>query len=193
MFMCCEGFLMRQWLAGCVVPACLAVVAVPTSLALMETAAVAAPANQWQTVKGRGFSIQMPGKPEVMTTQESVDGDTVPTTAYQVHLPNHTGYMVTVTDLPVSFDPNSKIAKKILDEGMRESVKKHQAKVVSKQSLTLGGYPGREVTLRDSNASGKLRMFLVKDKIFSVMSAGDAKQLSQQNVDRFFRSFKLAN
>jgi hypothetical protein len=181
---------MKKFLAACLVPACISAVAVPASLFVNQTVVQAAPAGSWQTVKGNGFSIQMPGKPKVEAKTEKMGQDQVQLAEYKLELSTNAGYGLMVMEMPISFTPKSRMAQEMLDT-MTQPSKQSKQKVVARQSLTLGGNPGREVTLSDGKESGKIRVFLVQNRMYMMAAGGNSGKLSPQNIDRFLQSFKL--
>jgi hypothetical protein len=184
---------MKKFLAACLVPACIAAVAVPISVVLSQPVAQAAPASQWRTIKGDGFTIQMPGNPTIEQSVENFDGNPVDVVVYRLQPPT-TGYMVMTYDLPVSFNPKSKAAQDMIDSVMQPMLASKRGKVVSQQSMALGGYPGREATIKDRDGTGtaKARLFLVNNRVYAILTASSGN-LNPATTAQYLRSFKLTN
>jgi hypothetical protein len=113
-------------------------------------------------------------------------------TQYKLELSTGTGCVLMVMEMPISFSPKSRMGQEMLDT-MTQPSKHSKQHVVARQSLTLGGNPGREVTLSDGKESGKVRVFLVQNRVYMIAAGGDSGKLSSQNLDRFLQSFKLTN
>jgi hypothetical protein len=184
---------MKQFLAACVVPACIAAVAIPANLVMTSHPAQAAPAQKFQSFQGNGFAIQMPGTPKTETSSVPIGQDQAPVIGYTSHVSANMGYMVMILEMPVSFDPKSKMAQDLLNNMEKDSGKMLKSKVVAKQSFTLSGNPGRELTLSDPDGFGKARIFLVKNRLYMLLAGGKSGQAHKQNIDTFLRSFKLTN
>jgi hypothetical protein len=184
--------LMKKFLAACLVPVCLAAVALPTHLCLSPAVAQAAPAGQWQTVKGNGFSIRMPGTPTRETQTTQVGPDSAAMVKYEFGQSRHLGYIAVVMDMPPIENPTSQMTQAYLDELANDPSTFTSIPVVAKMSLMLGGHPGRELTLSDGSGLGKMRIFVVKNRLYVLMAGGGEGQANRQNIDTFLRSFKLA-
>jgi hypothetical protein len=183
----------KKFLAACVVPACIAAIAIPANLVMTSNPAQAAPAQKFQSFQGTGFAIQMPGTPKMETATVPIGQDKSPMTTYTAHVSAKMGYAVMVLEMPVSFDPKSKMAQDLLNRMEKDSGKMLRSKIVAKQSFTLSGNPGRELTLSDPEGFGKTRIFLVQNRLYMLIAGGESGQANKQNIDNFLRSFKLTN
>jgi hypothetical protein len=192
---------MKKILAACLVPACIATVAiiaaVPTSLIVNSPIVQAAPVQKATPVEtledfqGDGFTIQMPGTPKVETSSATIGKDQAPVTSYAVIPSADMGYVVMVMEMPISVDPKSSMAQDFLNGMEKDAGKTFTSTVVAKKSLTLSGNPGREMTLSDRDGFGKTRIFLVQNRMYMLMAGGKSGQANKQNIDTFLQSFKL--
>jgi hypothetical protein len=175
-------------------------VAVPQIAQAQATAPVAAPTpaapDDWATIApaNQGFTIALPSQPQVSRGTMPIEADTMATTTYTVT--DRSGvYVVMVMEMPVSLDPNSNLARTALDSGINGAIKsmsaKQPIKIVSRQSLTLKGYPGNEVSFHFQNQPsviGKMRYFLVNNRVYGMAAVTNNRQSA---IDQFITSFQL--
>jgi hypothetical protein len=66
------------------------------------------------------------------------------------------------------------------------------AKIQSSKKLTLGSYPGRElVAAAPAVGSIRVRIYLVKDRMYQVMTIGSNEFVNSQQAEQFLNSFRL--
>ncbi|MGI0490741.1 hypothetical protein ACN4EG_02930 [Alkalinema pantanalense CENA528] len=152
----------------------------------------------WKTFSptGGGFSILMPGNPKQISQPLKIQtGDTVELIGYATDLgPKQGMYMVTYADMPFAASKESKLSQQALDGAMNAVLGKIQGELVSQQSFALKGYPGREATFRmNGNITGKIRMFLVENRFYQLLTLTAQEKATAKSVSGFFNSFKLVN
>ncbi|MBD2329372.1 hypothetical protein [Alkalinema sp. FACHB-956] len=162
--------------------------------------AQAKPAKQsiWKTFSpaGGGFSILMPGTPKKSShLVKTQTGATIELIGYVVDLgPSKGGYLVLYSDMPLSGNEDSNQIQQILDNVMNGGLSRVPGELVSYQTFALNGYPGREVTFRiDGNITGKVRMFLVGNRLYQLLAFTTQEKATAKSVNGFFNSFKLVN
>ncbi len=105
------------------------------------------------------------------------------------------GYVVVYADNPEEavrkMDP-----EKFLDRARDGAVNKVNGKLVTETKITLEGNPGREFVVEASEAGGeewtiKVRLFLVKNRLYVIDAAFKKGKVELSEVDRFLQSFKL--
>ena len=160
---------MKRAVAGCV-------------LALLAVTAGCQKPIEWQnyTSKEGNYSAQMPGTPKSQSQQEAgltVHADTV-------ELSNG-AYAVSYTDLPkgAPFD---------LDGAVKGVVSGMKGELVQSKEITLEGKPGREFTFKiPGKGAGAARLFVKDGRLYQLIVAGSNVDLSSDDVQKFFTSFKL--
>jgi hypothetical protein len=185
-------FSVKKFLATLVLPVCLSAIAVPVTLQLAAAPAQAqAGRSGWRTFKGSEFSIQMPGTPRTEKDYVMLDRDRMPINEYKLEKGNMF-YAIFMLQMPVSVNPKSNLARRALDDMSRDMSKSMKAQIVAQQSFSLKGYPGKEFVLKSATGSGKMRTFMVNDRIYMLVAGGNG-DVDNQLVDGFLRSFKLTD
>ncbi|OUC15699.1 MAG: hypothetical protein B0A82_05370 [Alkalinema sp. CACIAM 70d] len=152
----------------------------------------------WKTFSpaGGGFSILMPGNPQQISQSLNIQtGDKVELIGYVTDLgPKQGMYMVTYADMPFVASKESNLSQQMLDGAMNAVLSKVQGELVSQQSFALQGNPGREATFRmNGNITGKIRMFLVDNRFYQLLTLTAQEKATAKSVNGFFSSFKLVN
>jgi hypothetical protein len=79
----------------------------------------------------------------------------------------------------------------ILNSSRDGAVARIRGQLLSEQRISLNGYPGREIIVESGQVEGKIRLYLVKQRLYGVMATTFHSQLSSREVSRFLDSFKL--
>ena len=79
-------------------------------------------------------------------------------------------------------------------DAMRDQLgRSFRTKVEDEKKIKLDGHPGRSFTLTLANGGlGRVKLFMVKDRMYQVMVLGPKKGASSKEADQFLDSFKLA-
>ncbi len=141
---------------------------------------------------GGGFSVQMPGKPEV--AQNTLNTPVGPMTVY--HFSHETPaviYGLTYSDAPP--DLAARFSPEVLVEaGVRNAVTTLGGRLTSQRALRLNGYPGREFVLERSELStGRIRLFQVRERTYTIYAISPKDQVTSAPVVRYLESFRLQN
>lgn len=132
-----------------------------------------------------GFSVLMPGTPtEDTQTDKTDEGETYEQHFFSLSQPEGE-YLVAYSDFTEE-EVTVVGADKIL-EAMSKELQANATQMLSQNTISLQGNPGRTLKYKDSDGSiNHTQMFLVKGRLF-VLTA----RASDANVKRFFDSFRL--
>jgi len=137
------------------------------------------------TPVGAGFSVLMPAKPE---EEVKSGGDFTLhlfsiTTAKAIYLAGYGDY---APSLKLSVDAE-------LTANRDKFLKGLNATLVGSKQIILDGRPGLEFTGESEQASFKSRVYLSGNRVYQIAVAVLSGKTDDDNVDRFFASFALAN
>jgi hypothetical protein len=135
-----------------------------------------------------GFSILLPGTPKYdATTVDSAVGPLV-IHSYMVEDAGM-AYGVIYTDYPDfvrDADPED-----ILDGGRDGAVAKIKGTLVSEDRITLGGYPGRDITITSGQMGVRTKICLADTRMYSAIVTGSADKISDPRIEEVLDSFQL--
>ncbi|MDP9317284.1 MAG: hypothetical protein M3R24_41585 [Chloroflexota bacterium] len=149
---------------------------------------------------GKGFSVLMPGKPDLDKQYLETPFGRVPVSIYPIELPTVT-YMTGLITYPKDFvrasDPS-----KMLAGAQAGAIKNIDGRLVHEEEITIDGYPGRaftaEGTVKEPSKTqlpvGSLvhgRLFVVENNLYQLIVFGAKENLPKSDIDKFFSSFKL--
>jgi hypothetical protein len=150
------------------------------------------PSGSWQTVNGDGFTISMPGNPDHNESTAPSAAGPLPIHLYTVS-EGYEGFIAGYTEFP-EYLVNNSDAEKMLDSMQEGAISNIQGEVTSQRSMTLDGYPGKEVigNSPSKNIGFTLRIYLVKPKLYMVLYTqyGKDKPISESGT-KFIESFQL--
>jgi hypothetical protein len=111
-------------------------------------------------------------------------------------LPNGQGvYQVIFNELPEVLLKQPNITDQILDT-VSQQVQANMpgAKVVGDpKKITLGEYPGRELTAELQGKTLAVRFYLVKSRVLQILAMGSKEMTASKDTQKFFDSFKLTD
>ena len=149
--------------------------------------------HRWQTyVAPDGtFSIELPGKPTVETTQAPVEGGGNIT----FHLVNagsggSRAYSCAYVELE---DASQKSPDQVLESARDGSLRKVQGTLVTQNQLMVQGFPGLQYQAHGrANSLMDSRMVLVGKRLYMIMAvAADGEKAEPETVQRMFNSFRI--
>ena len=167
--------------------------------ALLILSSAFAPAD-WYTFKEDGFKIDFPEKPTTETQSvPSAIGD-LKMKMYMVDASEKKDaenmvYMVITTFYPDTLVNSDK--KDMLENLFRSSidgaVQNVQGKLLSEKRIELNGFPGRDIKVdyQEGVAILRMRMYLVKNKMYILQVITETAKESNKSIDRFLDSFGL--
>lgn len=163
----------------------------------VPAAATAGPT--WQTFSSDegAFSVLMPETPdEQIQTAPSQAGP------FELHVftatdeTSNSVYMVTYNDYPQVVLQDTDI-ETVLDNGRDGGLANMQAQLVSEQSISLDGYPGRHIvfaipdTRIPGGGAGVSRLYLVRHRFYQLLALGPKGQAAPADAEQFLNSFRL--
>jgi hypothetical protein len=163
------------------------------SFKLVGDLAASIPQPPWSefSVEEGGFSVLMPTKPMQQTMPA---GESVNVHIYLSLGANGTGYLASYADLPdVPADQAQTI--KALDDARNGQLKSSKGRLLSETTITLEGYPGRELKIETATGQMISRVFLVKRRLYQLLGIVPESIVGSegfaQDAAKFFSSFKL--
>ncbi len=175
----------------------------PTLLAVVLCAlsACAPPeraAGTWRAFgpEGAGFSVLMPGVPERRHEVARGAAGSVETDVYTLELPGGGFYSIVVSRLPKR-SASGRETDQALDSAVERAVASASARLVSKQTVFLGGEPGRQVeaevpeTAVAGGATLRGRFFVSGERLYEVIAVVPRAEASSPATARFLDSFEV--
>lgn len=156
--------------------------------------------KNWQLLKTEDFQVEFPKKPDYQTkTIKSAIGNLKMNIymydASKDKKDDNLVYGVISTEYPDTIVNSD--SKEDLSPFFRNSVdgavKNVNGKLLSESVIELDGFPGREIKVdfKDGMAIIKMRVYLVKSKLFVIQTITKTENFSNKSIDRFMDSFKL--
>ena len=154
------------------------------------TEAPAAAQTQWQefrSAKG-SFVVLLPGEPKVETNPPDPTGRTE--SRFLVDL-GDTAYIVAFDDYAPGHLTNSNPSS-VLDTAQDALLKALKGTLRQRRPATISGFPGREILFdTPDHNTGKVRVYVVRNRLYQVWYLGPTGQETRPDVDRFLNSFQL--
>jgi hypothetical protein len=143
------------------------------------------------------YSILMPGKPETYSLPEtspqgrdytawitiSIDRKD-PRTSYSV-------VYVVNSDMNLSSAIDGDHRRKAIDETIQHMLKSRNLQTISSSQFSLNGHPGGEVRYRYQKGTGRMRFFVVENRIYMIMAQNAQTPVNEEEMMHFLQSFKL--
>lgn len=143
------------------------------------------------TSQSGGFTVAMPGMPtEKKQKVETAKGH------LNVFLLVAEGgdsslYAVSYSDLPEA-ELKKDVNERRLDQARDSAVSAVRGKLRTEKALELAGHPGRDIVIENDGAAiARMRIVLVRRRLYQVMALGNAAFLSGKDVGVFLDSFRL--
>jgi hypothetical protein len=145
------------------------------------------------TSEAGGFSIWTPVTLQGFLITEDTPAGRFPLHTFLRDLGTR-AYMVSYCDYPRHLLREG--PQRVLDLALMGSLFRTGSKLVSKEDIEQKGYPGEEVVMDGSLAGGqqmrmKIRLLLVKDRLYMVLAGGNKGEMSMREMDDFINSFDL--
>lgn len=151
---------------------------------------VPAAAQAWQefrSAKG-SFVVQLPGEPKVETNPPDATGRTE--SRFLVDL-GDTAYIVAFDDYAPGHLTNANPTS-VLDTAQDALLKALKGTLRQHRPTTISGFPGREIVFdTPDHNTGKVRVYVVRNRLYQVWYLGPTGQETRPDVDRFLNSFQL--
>jgi hypothetical protein len=141
--------------------------------------------------KEGGFEITMPGSPtETKKTVKTATGQ-LHVTVHSAEGKNEALFVVSYTDF-TDADLKEGSVKKRLNNARDGAIGNTGGKLRSEEDIENSGIPGREIIIeKDGAVIVKMRLFLVKRRLYQVMVLGSGPDYSSKEVKMFLDSFHL--
>jgi hypothetical protein len=149
--------------------------------------------RRWETYTAPdgSFSVELPGKPAVETTQAPVEGGgTTALTLVSVKPTSATAYMC-------SYAEDENIGTKPPDEALESardgSLSKTEGTLISQKRMTVQGHPALDMQARArGNSLVDSRMIVAGKRLYMIMAVSSGQQdREEKTIQRMFESFKI--
>ncbi len=145
--------------------------------------------HEFHSAKG-GFKIELPGEAKAEITPPKPNGRAE--SRYVVDQ-GDTAYVVAVDDYPpgqlTHANPNV-----LLDAAQNAVLKGLHGKLREEQPIRISGYPGRQIIFdTPDHNTGKVRIFVVRNRLYQTWYLGPTGQETRPAIDRFLDSFQLTS
>jgi len=149
-------------------------------------------ASQFTPVNAdEGFSVKMPGKPQVQRQKVTIPAGDVATAAYSLQTPEGVIYSVSIADYPEKVVA-ARPAEAFLNEGRDGLNNQLKGTVSNEQEITLDGYPGKSYTVSSPNGEVKARNYLVGPRLYTMLVLYNPS-IGAPGADEFLGSLALVN
>jgi Ribonuclease G/E len=139
------------------------------------------------------YTILMPGTPETFsvsnTTPQGRDY-TAWVTASMDRADPGTTYLVQYIFIPSPIDENRK--QKAISDTVQYMLKSRYNHAISSSKFSLNGHPGGEIRFRHQNMTGRMRLFVVDNRIYAlIVESNRGTTITEKKMTHFLQSFKL--
>lgn len=144
--------------------------------------------SQWQqlTSDAGKFAIQMPGSPRTETVLEEISGEQVDLHQFGVQPNEESVFVIMYADLPQAYTEGN--TEQVFDRiGNDLFGTQFQQLKEKQQPISLDGNPGREFRVAESDNTFVMRMYLVGQRSYLLLS--QSKQANE--IEQFLDSFQL--
>lgn len=163
-------------------------------LASLSMWAGVARADDWKdfTSPDGRFTVEFPGTPKQVKDPRQTKFGKVEAQLVILSVSNRIFYGVEYLDYPASV-LKAHGADELLDDAIDSAVKGVKgARIESKENVTLAGSTGRQIVLSaPGNLQLTMKMFLVKNRLYQVISSVAKGEEKTADPKRFLDSFKL--
>jgi hypothetical protein len=148
----------------------------------------------WQTFSPPGgrFTVLLPGEPKETKTISQTERGPIETHTFAIETGPHT-YGVSWFDFP-GVVPQGPQIKGALEGGKKGLLEKlGRIKVLKDEEISFDGFPGKEVVVENADKSYTLtvRLYLVRQRTYTLMASAPLGQSDAPEVRQFFASFRL--
>jgi hypothetical protein len=147
----------------------------------------------WKMVapKDGGFSVAMPAAPMEKKQQVKTATGTLSVVMQIADGRNDSLFVVSYSDFPEADLKKGDVDKR-LDQARDGAIASARGKKRSEEPLKLKGHAGREVVIeKDGEVVVKMRIYLVKNRLYQVMVLGNGPVFASKDVAIFLDSFRL--
>lgn len=141
-----------------------------------------------------GLTVLMPGEVKEESRSTEASGMTLDFTLYTATVGN-SAYLISCNEYPADLMTSAN-ADDVLDSALDGAIGQIGGTVDGKQSITVDGNPGREVSgtakISGQDAVVKARFILVKNRLLQAMVLGAKGQIDAADMSKFVESVKIA-
>lgn len=141
-----------------------------------------------QITAPEGFSVRMPGEPQVMRNKVTIPGGEVVTAAWTSMVDGRI-YAVSIADYPAALIA-ARPAQVFLDEAAVAVVNQLQGTASEKKTIALQGYPGQAFSVTSEHGEVNARNFLVGPRVYTLLVLG-GPGAEAATTKAFLESLKL--
>ncbi|MBV9756384.1 MAG: hypothetical protein JO047_04960 [Alphaproteobacteria bacterium] len=148
--------------------------------------------HQWHEFRSSkaGFVVQFPGEPKVDANPPEADGRSE--TRYTIDL-GDTAYIVAVDEYAPGKLTNAN-PMVLLDSAQGAVLKGLNGTLRQRRAVTVSGFPGREILFDTADHNtGKVRVYVVRNRLYQTWYLGPSGQETRPDVDRFLNSFRVSS
>jgi hypothetical protein len=150
------------------------------------------PASQFTAVNAdEGFSVKMPGQPQVQRQKVTIPAGEVATAAYSLQTPEGVIYSVSIADYPEKVVA-ARPPEAFLNEGRDGLTNQLKGTVSNEQEVTVDGYPGKSYTVSSPNGEVRARNYLVGPRLYTMLVLYNPS-IGAPGADEFLGSLALVN
>ena len=146
--------------------------------------------NQWKeySYASDGFAVSAPEQPGFIKQDKPTASGTVEVHNYSIELGNNSGVMISATQYPAQPKDSPKT---ILQSAKNGAIGAVNAKLISEKEITLNDFPGLEFEAATDDFHMRVRMYLAKTRLITMMAIAPKDSTIPATADRVFSSFKL--
>ncbi|WP_223753499.1 hypothetical protein [Myxococcus sp. RHSTA-1-4] len=149
-------------------------------------------ASMMNTVNAEeGFSVKMPGQPQVQRQKVTIPAGDVATAAYSLQTPEGVIFSISTADYPEKVVA-ARPPEAFLNEGRDGLTNQLKGTVSNEQEITIDGYPGKSYTVSSPNGEVKARNYLVGPRLYTMLVLYNPS-IGAPGADEFLGSLALVN
>jgi hypothetical protein len=146
--------------------------------------------KEFHSVDGK-FSVEMPGDPEESVVTVNIGSGDRHSNTFTYSDEGLNQFMVAYSDR-TSKEPRKSSNEELFDKVRKGILIATEGKLLSESSVTLSGFPGREIVLERGDGTRQTeRFYLVNDRVYQVSADIRKRGLGTADVERFLNSFRL--
>jgi len=148
------------------------------------------PQSGWKeySYANEGFAVSAPGEPAFIKQDKPTPAGNVEIHNYTIELGNNSGVMISSAQFQ---GQQSESSKAILQRARDGAISAVNGKLISEQEITLQGFPGLEFQVVNDAFHARVRMYLVKSRLVTVMAIAPKDSQLPANADKVLNSLKL--
>ena len=146
--------------------------------------------NDWKeySYATDGFAVTAPSSPSFSKQNKETPGGSVEVHNYAIELGNNSGVMISSTQIPGA---EKAPPKPLLQKAKEGAVGAMGAKITSEKEISLDSFPGIEFVAESENFHLRARMYIVKEKLLSLLAIAPKDTALPPGSDRILDSLKL--